>query len=288
MSNLIDNIKNLRKITGAGFLDCKKALEESDNKIEKSIVFLRKKGLAKASNKSSRETKEGAIGVYMNNSIAIMLEVNTETDFAAKNSIFLDFVDQIGQYALSVNNTSILKLDKFLNHSFDGKKISEYFTEIIAKIGENIVLKRLSFINKSLDSEFFSYIHNPYRSNIGRICVILQAEVNNKEDAKQFGKNLCMHIAASKPLALDIDKLDISLVEKEKDIQLATIKSSGKADNIIQKILEGKMNKFFSEVTLLNQPYIFDTNKNVRTVVSEFSSNNLFNIINFELFVLAS
>jgi elongation factor Ts len=288
MSNLIDNIKNLRKITGAGFLDCKKALEESDNKIEKSIVFLRKKGLAKASNKSSRETKEGAIGVYMNNSIAIMLEVNTETDFAAKNSIFLDFVDQIGQYALSVNNTSILKLDKFLNHSFDGKKISEYFTEIIAKIGENIVLKRLSFINKSLDSEFFSYIHNPYRSNIGRICVILQAEVNNKEDAKQFGKNLCMHIAASKPLALDIDKLDISLVEKEKDIQLATIKSSGKADNIIQKILEGKMNKFFSEVTLLNQPYIFDTDKNVRVAVSEFSSNNLFNIINFELFVLAS
>ena len=288
MSNLIDNIKNLRKITGAGFLDCKKALEESDNKIEKSIVFLRKKGLAKASNKSSRETKEGAIGVYMNNSIAIMLEVNTETDFAAKNSIFLDFVDQIGQYALSVNNTSILTLDKFLNQSFDGKKISEYFTEIITKIGENIVLKRLSFINKSLDSEFFSYIHNPYRSNIGRICVILQAEVNNKEDAKQFGKNLCMHIAASKPLALDIDKLDISLVEKEKDIQLATIKSSGKADNIIQKILEGKMNKFFSEVTLLNQPYIFDTDKNVRVAVSEFSSNNLFNIINFELFVLAS
>ena len=288
MSNLIDNIKNLRKITGAGFLDCKKALEENGNQIEKSIIFLRKKGLAKASNKLSRETNEGAIGVYTNNSIAIMLEINTETDFAAKNSIFLDFVDQIGQYALSVNNTSILKLDKFLNHSFDGKKISEYFTEIIAKIGENIVLKRLSFINKSLDSEFFSYIHNPYRSNIGRICVILQAEVNNKEDAKQFGKNLCMHIAASKPLALDIDKLDISLVEKEKDIQLATIKSSGKADNIIQKILEGKMNKFFSEVTLLNQPYIFDTDKNVRVAVSEFSSNNLFNIINFELFVLAS
>ena len=97
-----------------------------------------------------------------------------------------------------------------------------------------------------------------------------------------------MHIAASKPLALDIDKLEVSLVEKEKDILLTTIKSSGKADNIIEKILEGKMNKFFSEVTLLNQPYIFDTNKNVRTAVSEFSSNNLFNILNFELFVLAS
>jgi len=289
MSNLIDNIKNLRKITGAGFLDCKKALEENGNQFEKSIIFLRKKGLAKASNKLSRETNEGAIGVYTNNSIAIMLEINTETDFAAKNSIFLDFVDQIGLYALNVNNTSILTLDKFLNQSFDGKKISEYFTEIITKIGENIVLKRLSFINKSSNSEFFSYIHNPFRSNIGKICVILQAEVNNNDKAsKQFGKNICMHIAASKPLALDIDKLEVSLVEKEKDILLTTIKSSGKADNIIEKILEGKMNKFFSEVTLLNQPYIFDTNKNVRTAVSEFSSNNLFNILNFELFVLAS
>ena len=97
-----------------------------------------------------------------------------------------------------------------------------------------------------------------------------------------------MHIAASKPLALDVDKLDLSLIEKERDVQLATIKSSDKADNIIERILEGKMNKFFSEVTLLNQPYIFDTNKNVRTAISEFSSNNLFNILNFELFVLAS
>ena len=111
---------------------------------------------------------------------------------------------------------------------------------------------------------------------------------NNNENTKQFGKNLCMHIAASKPLALDVDKLDLSLIEKERDIQLATIKSSGKADNIIEKILEGKMNKFFSEVTLLNQPYIFDTDKKVRTAVSDFSSNNLFNILNFELFVLAS
>ena len=105
MSDLIDNIKNLREITGAGFLDCKKALEENDNKIEPSIDFLRKKGLAKALKKSSREAKEGAIGVYMNDSIAIMLEINTETDFAAKNSIFLDFVEQIGKYALNVKNT---------------------------------------------------------------------------------------------------------------------------------------------------------------------------------------
>ena len=289
MSNLMDNIKSLRESTGAGFLDCKKALQENNNEIEKSIDFLRKKGLAKAVKKSSREAKEGAVGVFMNDKIAAILEINTETDFAAKNEIFLDFVEEIGRYALNVNDSFSFTLDDFLNQSIGGKKISEYFTDIIAKIGENIVLRRLSFVSKDSNSEFYSYTHNAYEPNIGKICVLLKAEVeNNNENTKQFGKNLCMHIAASKPLALDVDKLDLSLIEKERDVQLATIKSSDKADNIIKKILEGKMNKFFSEVTLLNQPYIFDTNKNVRTAISEFSSNNLFNILNFELFVLAS
>ena len=289
MSNLMDNIKSLRESTGAGFLDCKKALQENNNEIEKSIDFLRKKGLAKAVKKSSREAKEGAVGVFMNDKVAAILEINTETDFAAKNEIFLDFVDEIGRYALNVNDSLSFTLDDFLNQSIGGKKISEYFTDIISKIGENIVLRRLSFVSKNSNSEFYSYTHNAYEPNIGKICVLLKAEVeNNNENTKQFGKNLCMHIAASKPLALDVDKLDLSLIEKERDVQLATIKSSDKADNIIKIILEGKMNKFFSEITLLNQPYIFDTNKNVRTAISEFSSNNLFNILNFELFVLAS
>ena len=289
MSNLMDNIKSLRESTGAGFLDCKKALQENNNEIEKSIDFLRKKGLAKAVKKSSREAKEGAVGVFMNDKVAAILEINTETDFAAKNKIFLDFVDEIGRYVLNVNDSMSYTLEDFLNQSIVGKKISEYFTDIITKIGENIVLRRLSFVSKDSNSEFYSYTHNAYKPNIGKICVLLKAEVkNNDEKTKQFGKNLCMHIAASKPFALDVDKLDLSLIEKERDIQLATIKSSGKADNIIEKILEGKMNKFFSEVTLLNQPYIFDTDKNVRMAVSEFSSNNLFNILNFELFVLAS
>ena len=289
MSSLMDNIKSLRESTGAGFLDCKKALQENNNEIEKSIDFLRKKGLAKAVKKSSREAKEGAVGVFMNDKVAAILEINTETDFAAKNEIFLDFVDEIGRYALNVNDSLNFTLEDFLNQSIGGKKISEYFTDIIAKIGENIVLRRLSFVSKDSNSEFYSYTHNAYKTNIGKICVLLKAEVkNNDEKTKQFGKNLCMHIAASKPIALDVDKLALSLIEKERDVQLATIKSSGKPENIIEKILEGKMNKFFSEVTLLNQPYIFDTNKNVRTAISEFSSNNLFNILNFELFVLAS
>ncbi len=289
MSNLMNNIKNLRESTGAGFLDCKKALEENNNEIEKSIDFLRKKGLAKAVKKSSREANEGAIGVFMDDKVAAILEINTETDFAAKNKFFLDFVNKIGSHALNANNSLNLTLEGFLDQTIGGNKISTYFTDMISKIGENIVLRRLSYIHKDSNSEFYSYTHNAYKTNIGKICVLLKAEVkNNDESTKQFGKNLCMHIAASKPLALDVDKLDLSLIEKEKDVQLATIKSSGKPENIIEKILEGKMNKYFSEVTLLNQPYILDTDKNVRTVVSEFSSNNLFNILNFKLFVLGS
>ena len=289
MSNLMDNIKSLRESTGAGFLDCKKALQENNNEIEKSIDFLRKKGLAKAVKKSSREAKEGAVGVFMNDKVAAILEINTETDFAAKNEIFLDFVDEMGQHALNVNDSLNFTLEDFLNQSIGGKKISEYFTDIIAKIGENIVLRRLSFVSKDSNSEFYSYTHNIYKPNIGKICVLLKAEVeNNNENTKQFGKNLCMHIAASKPLALDVDKLDLSLIEKERDVQLATIKSSGKPENIIEKILEGKMKKYFSEITLLNQPYIFDTDKDVRKVVVDFSSNNIFNILNYELFVLGS
>ena len=289
MSNLMDNIKSLRESTGAGFLDCKKALQENNNEIEKSIEFLRKKGLAKAIKKSSREANEGAIGVFMNDKVAAILEINTETDFAAKNENFLDFVNEIGQYALNYSDYLSFTLEDFLNQSIGDKKISEYFSDIIAKIGENIVLRRLSFVPKNLNSEFYSYTHNAYKPNIGKICVLLKAEVkNNDEKIKKFGKNLCMHIAASKPLALDIDKLDLSLIEKEKEVQLATIKSSGKPENIVEKILEGKMKKYFSEVTLLNQPYIFDTDKDVRKVVLEFSSNNIFNILNYELFVLGS
>ena len=289
MNDLMNNIKNLREITGAGFLDCKKALSENNNDIDKSINFLRKKGLAKAVKKSSREANEGVIGVFSNNSSTVLLEINTETDFAAKNEIFLNFVEKIGKYLLNANNEKLQEIDTFLNSDFDNKKISEYFTEIIAKVGENIVLKRIKVFIKEEGMEIFSYTHNNYRNNIGKICAILVAKIKEtNEDSKQLGKNLCMHIAASKPIALDIADLDSNLIDKEKEIQLATIKSSGKPENILNKILEGKMNKFYSDVTLLNQLYIFDTEKKVKEVIAEFSSKNTFSILDYELFILGS
>jgi elongation factor Ts len=288
MSDLMNNIKDLREMTGAGFLDCKKALEENDYDIDKSVSFLRKKGLAKANKKSSREAKEGAVGIYFNENIVSIIQINTETDFAAKNEIFLNFMDKIGKFSLSKNDHN-LTLSNFNNLVFEDSTVDNHFKDIISKIGENIILSKLIFIKINEKLMISNYIHNSYRKNIGKIAVVLKADViENNEESKVLGKNLCMHIAASKPLALDLDSLDKELIKKEKEIQLETIKSSGKPDNIIEKILEGKMKKFYSESTFLNQKYILDPDKTILEVLTEFSKKNKFEIIDYKLLILKS
>ena len=286
MSDLMNNIKDLREMTGAGFLDCKKALEENDHDIDQSVSFLRKKGLAKANKKSSRETKEGAVGIYFNENIVSIIQINTETDFAAKNETFLNFMDKIGNFSLLKNDNN-LTLSNFNNLVFEDSTVEDHFKSIISKIGENIILSKLIFIKINKELLISSYIHNSYRKNIGKIAVVLKADViENNENSKVLGKNLCMHIAASKPLALDIDSLDKELIEKEKEIQLETIKSSGKPENIIEKILEGKMKKFYSESTFLNQKYILDPDKTILEILTEFSKKNKFEILDYKLLIL--
>ena len=288
MTDLMENIKNLRDITGAGFLDCKKALNENDNNIEKSIDHLRKKGLAKAGKKSSREAKEGAVGIFFNEKLFTIVQINTETDFAAKNDVFLDFMDQIGAYSLDVKNSNS-SLEEFKDMIFDGTSIDDQFKNIISKIGENIILTKYISLNVDDGMLISSYIHNSYRKNIGKIAVIIRSKVHtNNDESKKLGKNLCMHIAASKPLAISIDKLDEILVSKEKEIQIESIKSSGKPDNIVEKILEGKMQKFYSESTFYDQQYILDSDKKVKQIISDFSKNNKFEVIDYQLVVLGS
>jgi len=288
MSDLMNNIKDLREMTGAGFLDCKKALEENDYDIDKSVSFLRKKGLAKANKKSSREVKEGAVGIYFNENIVSIIQINTETDFAAKNETFLDFMDKIGNFSLSMNDHN-LTLSNFNNLFFEDSTVDDHFKGIISKIGENIILSKLIFIKINEKLMISSYIHNSYRKNIGKIAVVLKTDViENNEESRVLGKNLCMHIAASKPLALDADSLDKELIKKEKEIQLETIKSSGKPENIIEKILEGKMKKFYSESTFLNQKYILDPNKTILEVLIEFSKKNKFEVLDYKLLILKS
>ena len=288
MNNIMVNVKNLRDMTGAGFLDCKKALEANDQSIEKSIVYLRKKGLAKANKKSSRQTNEGAIGLYSNEAKTVLIQINTETDFAAKNEVFLNFMNEIGGFALEVDNINI-SLESFVKLSFRNKIISEYFTDIITKIGENIILSQLIIVPNNDGCMISTYIHNAYKKNIGKIAVVLKSKINEiDEESKILGKNLCMHIAASKPFSLSIEKLNKNLIKKEREIQIETIKSSGKPNNILEKILEGKMKKFYSDSVLLEQPYILDLDKTVKQIITEFSKINNFEIIDYKLIVLNS
>jgi len=283
MSSTTELIKELREKTGAGFLDCKKSLEENNNDIEKSIEALRKKGLAKASKKSDRTTNEGAVGVYYNNEITALIKVNSETDFAAKGDTFLDFLDNLGNLVLDNNN--VLDKNQFLNLKYQNGTVQDYFNLMIAKIGENLILNDL-IIKQNKTSNYSFYIHNSYRTNIGKIISLLEYSSNKKDtEIETLTKNLCMHIAAMKPESIDINDLDETLVNNEKKIQKELILNSGKPSNIADKILEGKMKKFFSEVTLLNQTYILDQDKTVKNIIEENSKSN-FKLISFELISL--
>ena len=283
MSGTTELIKELREKTGAGFLDCKKSLEENNNDIEKSIEALRKKGLAKASKKTDRTANEGAVGVYYNKEITALIKVNSETDFAAKSDTFLDFLDSLGKLVLE--NNSLITKENFLKLKYEQSSVQDYFNSMISKIGENLILNDL-LIKENNNSQYSFYIHNSYRENIGKIISFLEYSSNKKDDEiKKISKNLCMHIAAMKPEALDIQDLDKNFIENEKKIQKELILNSGKPSNIVDKILEGKMKKFYSEVTLLNQSYILDQDKSVREVIKEFK-NFEYELISFELITL--
>ena len=270
-------VKELRDKTGAGFLDCKEALNNNDGNIDNAIDYLRKKGLAKASKKSSREANEGAVGFYENSNICILIKINSETDFAAKGDTFLNFIDHIGNTILDLNNSN-LDLDTFLNTKISSKSIKEIVDEMIAKIGENIVISDLRVFNKNNNYLSF-YVHNAYRKNIGKIISILKySSDSNDESIQNLAKNLCMHIAALKPEAIDESNLEQTTIDKELNIQKELIASSGKPANVVDKILEGKMKKFYSEVTLLNQSFVLDPDKSVKEVINSNYKDKKFEI----------
>ena len=283
MANITQLIKELREKTGAGFLDCKKSLEENNNDIKKSIETLRKKGLAKASKKNDRAANEGAVGIYSNKDKTVLIKVNSETDFAAKSDTFLDFLDSLGNVILEQN--TYLDKNQFLDLKYEKGTVQDYFNSMIAKIGENLILNDL-IIKENKESHFSFYIHNSYRSNIGKIISFIEYSSNNKDsEIESLTKNLCMHIAAMKPESLEINDLDKELIENEEKIQRELILNSGKPSNIVDKILDGKMKKFYSEVTLLNQSYILDQDKNIKNIIDEYSKYE-FKLISFELISL--
>ncbi len=285
MATSAEIIKELRNKSGAGFLDCKNALSENNNDIDKAIEYLRKKGLAKASKKTTRDAKEGAIGIYENENKLVVLKLNSETDFAAKSDSFLSFIDELGYFALE-NPDNNLNKDNFLNLKYNNSTISESLNSMIAKIGENLIINDLIIFNKN--NSFFSfYIHNSYKENVGKIISVLDYNSDsNNDNIKALSKNLCMHIAAMKPESLDINDLDEEIINNETKIQKELILNSGKPSNVADKILEGKMKKFYSEITFFNQNFILDPDKTVRQFVDEKTRDINFKINSFKLITL--
>ena len=264
--NLLEKVKQLRKITGVGYKDCKNAIDETQGDIEKSVELLRKKGIAKASKKMSRVATEGLICIYEQDNQFSMIEINSETDFVAKNNQFVNFAEEISQLALIKSG----KMEDILNSTMTNKKnVKDNLVDLISKIGEKITLRRSAFIGKD-KSINFSYTHSSLKKNVGKLGVLLSIETTKpKNEILNLGKQLAMQVAASSPLAIDKESLDQNILRKEKEIIKEELKNSGKDTKIVEKIAIGKLNKFIADNTLLNQEWIMDPKKKVKDVLKE-------------------
>ena len=278
MSNkdLLDNIKKLREMTGVGFKDCKIALDESSGDIEKSIEYLRKKGIAKASKKMSRTASEGLVLVKENKGEVAVIEINSETDFVAKNQDFISFCKELSDLNYSLKgNLKKLNESKMKNN----KLVKDNLVALIAKIGEKITIRRADFFDNTKGSNYF-YVHSAFEKNIGKIISVVKLEGMTEKNG-DLGSKLAMHIAASSPLAIDKDGIDQKILDKELEIIKAEITNSGKPSVMVDKISKGKITKFINDNSLLNQIWIMDPKKNVADILKENSSDNKIQVIKF-------
>ncbi len=279
MSNkeLLDSIKKLREMTGVGFNDCKIALDETKGDLEKSIEFLRKKGIAKASKKMSRTASEGLALLKEKDGKIALIEINSETDFVAKNEDFIKFCKELSE----LNFSSVGNLSK-LNEAImaNGIKVKENLVSLIAKIGEKIIIRRANFFDNSRGENFF-YVHSATEKGIGKIISVVKIDGISKGKNEDIGPKIAMHIAASNPLAIDKDEIDKSIVDKELEIIKEEIKSSGKPDEMVEKISKGKISKFLNDNSLLNQMWIMDPKKKVSEILKERSIQKKIKILEF-------
>ncbi|WP_417274942.1 translation elongation factor Ts [Celeribacter halophilus] len=250
-------VKELRESTGAGMMDAKKALVETDGDMEAAVDWLRTKGLAKAAKKSGRTAAEGLVAVAVNGGVGVAVEVNSETDFVAKNAEFQTMVKDIATAALGVADVDALK-----SADVNGKPVSELITDKIATIGENMSVRRMAKIESDT---VVTYVHNAAADGLGKIGVL----VGLKGGDEAFGKQVAMHIAAANPQGLDEASLDPAVVEKEKQIQIDIAKESGKPDNIIENMIKGRMKKFIAESTLLGQAFVVNPDLTVEKAAKE-------------------
>ena len=279
MSNkdLLDNIKKLRELTGVGFKDCKSALDESNGDIEKSIEFLRKKGIAKASKKMSRTASEGLALIKEDNNKISIIEINSETDFVAKNKDFISFCKELSE----INFSNMGNLDKLNNTNMkNGTSVKDNLVALIAKIGEKITIRRSNFFDSKNGLNFF-YVHSAIEKNIGKIVSVVKLEGLIKGKNEEIGTKIAMHIAASNPLAINKDGIKKEIIDKELEIIKAEITNSGKPAEMAEKISKGKISKFINDNTLLNQIWIMDPKKKVSDILKENKVDKEIKILDF-------
>ena len=262
-------VKELRETTGAGMLDCKKALVEANGDMEQAVDWLRKKGLASAAKKSSRVAAEGLVAVAVDGNKGAAVEVNSETDFVAKNEIFQEYVEDAAKVALHCNGDVEAMKAFVCPKCADSKTFGERLTDMIAKIGENINLRRAKVISVN-NGVVCSYVHNAVRNGLGKIGVLVALESTaDKAKLEELGKHIAMHIAATAPIALNIAGVAPEAVEHEKSIFAEQAKASGKPANIIEKMVEGRIRKFYEEVVLEEQAFIMDPDKKIKDIVAD-------------------
>ncbi len=275
--NLLENIKKLREMTGVGFKDCKLALDETKGDIDKSVEYLRKKGIAKASKKMSRTASEGLVLVKEEQGKISIIEINSETDFVAKNENFISFCKELSELNFILKgNLEKLNDSKMKNNI----SVKDNLVNLIAKIGEKITIRRSFFFDNDKGINFF-YVHSSLEKNIGKIVSIVKLDNIIKGKNDEIGSKIAMHIAASNPLAIESKGIDKNIIDKELEIIKAEISNSGKPPEMSEKISKGKISKFLNDNSLLTQIWIMDPKKKVSDILKENSFEKEIKVLKF-------
>ncbi len=260
-------VRELREKTGAGMMDCKKALTESGGDMEAAVDWLRKKGLSQAAKKSGRVAAEGLIGVASRPGRAAMVEVNAETDFVARNEAFQAFVETVAKVALDVGED--VDAIRAASYPGTGRTVADELTQLVATIGENMTLRRARMMSVG-QGVVATYVHNTLRPGLGKIGVLVAVEGGSELDALEtLGRQVGMHVAAVRPEALDVSAVDPAALEREKAVLTEQARQSGKPDNIIEKMVIGRIQKYYEEVVLLEQVWVHDGESRVKAIVKK-------------------
>ena len=259
-------VKELREKSGAGMMDCKKALAETDGDMDAAVDWLRTKGLAAAAKKSGRVAAEGLVSIAVDGTNGAMIELNAETDFVSRNDDFQNFARTLASLALQADDIDGLKA---LDYPGTGRTVDEELTHQIATIGENMMLRRMQKVSVS-SGAVVPYIHNAVADGLGRIGVLVGLEAGSaSDDLNNLGKQLAMHIAATTPAAISVEELDPELVAREREVLVQQAKESGKPQEIAEKMVEGRIRKYYQEVVLLEQTFVIDGESKVADVIKK-------------------